>query len=158
MTILHQNHRDLHYGHFPTMLGREVLALVCDDYLGRGQYREVYSYARDPKGWVVKLENGHQSFANVREWEAWRAVRETKWAPWFAPCHTISGSGLVLIQARTTPLDPVDLPKRVPAFFTDLKPENWGRYEGRIVCHDYGNHLLHENGMTDRMRKADWFR
>lgn len=148
--------RELHTDHFPTTLGREILTMVCGDFIGRGYYREVYAYARDPQAWVAKLENGHQSFANVREWEVWLSVRDTKLVKWFAPCHDISSSGLVLIQARTEQVPIERLPKRVPAFFTDLKAENWGLYNGRIVCHDYGNHLLHERGMSCGMRDANW--
>jgi hypothetical protein len=45
----------------------------------------------------------------------------------------------------------------MPAFFTDLKRENFGLLLGRLVCHDYGVNLLMENGMTKRMRKANWW-
>lgn len=57
---------------------------------------------------------------------------------------------------RAEPVSARDLPRKVPAFFTDLKAENWGRIDGRFVCVDYGLHLLHEHGMTSRMRSVRW--
>lgn len=44
----------------------------------------------------------------------------------------------------------------MPVFLTDFKPENFGLLNGRVVCHDYGNHLLHERGMSTAMRNAPW--
>jgi hypothetical protein len=147
---------DLDTQHFRTALARDVGHFLVGDHLGGGQYREVFAYGPDPKRKVIKLEDGYASFANIREHDAWRALRDTAYARWLAPCLDISGNGIMLIQARTTPVKFDDLPKEVPAFFTDLKRSNWGRYKGRIVCHDYGNHLLLKKGITARMRKADW--
>lgn len=148
--------KTLHTEHFHSSLARDVAGHVIGDHIGSGAYRDVYAYAIDPLRFVVKLENGFASFANHREWEVWKAIQETKLAQWFAPCKAISGNGVMLIQARTKPVMFTDLPKRVPAFFADLKADNWGRYKGRIVCHDYANHMMLERGITCGMKKAIW--
>ena len=54
------------------------------------------------------------------------------------------------------PIAAIALPAEVPAFFTDLKPGNWGIYNKHPVALDYGKHMMLERGMTSRMRKADW--
>lgn len=140
---------------FPHVIARDFAKLMLTEMIGDGSARMVFGYKLDPK-YVVKIETPAQSFQNVLEWETWNRIQHTKHAKWFAPCKDISGCGTVLIQARTFPFTG-KLPKQVPAFFTDLKRANWGKYKGRLVCHDYGFHLLMENGMTSRMRKADWF-
>lgn len=33
-----------------------------------------------------------------------------------------------------------------------VQTERW-----RLVCHDYGTNLLFENGLTDKLKKADWW-
>lgn len=142
--------------HFPTTTGRDLAAMMLDRQIGVGQYREVWSTELNA-GRVLKLEGGTGQFSNVLEWEVWQAIKETKHARWFAPCYAISPCGIWLLQHRTEPMvDITKLPKQVPAFFTDLKLSNWGFIDNRFVCHDYGNNLLMENGMTHRMRRANW--
>lgn len=144
-----------YHEHFPTILARDLSGMILGESEGAGTYRHVFSHARD-KNLIVKVENGVCSFSNVREWDVWNAVKDTALAKWFVPCVTISGAGTVLIMKRAKPIPRAKLPAKVPAFFTDLKPENWGLYQGRPVCVDYGNQLLLEEGMTKRMRKVDW--
>lgn len=142
--------------HFRTVLARDLMGMVLGDSICHGTHRHVFNHATN-KDWIVKVENGAQSFMNIAEYQVWQSVKETKLAKWFAPVLEISPSGLLLIMPRcqvATIND--DLPKSVPAFMTDLKPENWGWLDGRWVCLDYGLHLLHEHGMTSRMRKANW--
>lgn len=122
--------------------------------LGQGAYRTVYEFGPD-KTKVIKLE-GNTSFQNIIEWETWNHVKYTKHAKWFAPVHSISANGKVLIQSRTKPLSRKKCPKKIPVFFTDLKSENWGKLDGRKVCHDYGSHLLMEKGMSSKMKKVLW--
>lgn len=141
--------------HFKTGLARDLAGMILGDYDGHGTYRSIFHHASDPS-LIVKVENGRQSFSNVHEWEIWKAVRDTKLAQWFAPCVDISPAGMVLIMRKCEPSNVRSLPDKVPAFFTDLKAENWGFYEGRPVCFDYGNHLMLERGMTTKMRKARW--
>lgn len=133
----------------------ELLVLLCDRRLGHGMTREVFQLYTDPTK-VIKfeLESGH--FQNVAEFTLWRSIEHTKFAKWFAPCHYISHCGRILIQSYAEPLAAIALPAEVPAFFTDLKPSNWGQIKGQPVAVDYGKHLMLERGMTGRMRRADW--
>lgn len=142
-------------GDAPT--ARELLALVCGEYLGAGIHREVYEYAPNPE-FVIKLETASASFANAREWLIWERVSQwsCKTQDWFAPCFRISPRGDWLIQARTMPLNGENMPERVPDVLNDLKTDNWGRLNGRVVCHDYADALIVEKGITKRMKKADW--
>lgn len=141
--------------HFRTVVSRDISRLAVGELLGRGQYREVFEWLPN-KALVLKVENGAKCFSNVLEHEVWERIKGTEHAKWFAPVVDISDTGAVLLQTRTQPVLARELPTHVPAFFTDLKPANWGRLGKRIVCHDYGVHLMLEVGMTKRMRKADW--
>lgn len=133
----------------------DMMRLICGEYLGSGIGRQVYVCAINPK-LVIKFESTSHSFQNVKEWEVWQAVSEVEHVKrWFAPCEMISPCGAVLIQRRTT--ECYNFPERMPAFLCDFKSENYGILDGRLVCHDYGMHLMLENGMTKRMRKADWW-
>lgn len=141
--------------HFKTGLARDVANMVLGDLHGYGTTRAIYTHATDPT-LMVKVETDAGSYNNIMEWEAWKSVKDTEFAKWFAPCVQISGAGLVLTMKKCTVATARELPRKVPAFFTDLKAENWGWYEDRFVCLDYGLHLLHELGMTKRMRTANW--
>lgn len=141
--------------HFGSVLAKDLRGMLIGDPMGYGTFRHIFNHATD-EGLVVKVENGAQSFHNVAEWHAWQSVKDTKFAKWFAPCMSISASGTILIMQRAQPATSKQLPRKVPAFFTDLKAENWGIIDGRPVCVDYGLHLLHEHGMTTRLRVARW--
>ena len=66
-------------------------------------------------------------------------------------------SGHFLVQARTTRPTHYDWPEKVPAYLTDLKKANFGMLNGRLVCHDYGLHMMREVGIASRrMVKARW--
>lgn len=116
----------------------ELLHFVAGEALGADMTREVYAHPQNPD-WVIKIENKVATFQNVKEWEFWKEYnRHATIAKWLAPCHFISESGSFLIQSRTRPLVAKELPKRLPTFLTDHKPENFGMLNGRVVCHDYG--------------------
>lgn len=135
----------------------EAFNLLCGDLIASGMSRHVYECALLP-GCVVKVE-ARPWFQNIKEHEAWEAVNESSSSlhRWFAPVRWISPYGRVLVMERTTPVTRDDLPKQIPAFFTDCKVSNWGRLNGRIVCHDYGTHLMLQRGMTKVMRSAEWY-
>ena len=135
-------------------VNRDVFSLLCAKNIGVGVSREVWSSDVFPDC-VVKIEDTKGMFQNVVEWEIWQRVVGTPFERWFAPCRWISSHGLVLVQKRTTP--PTKFPDRMPAFLCDFKRTNYGLYEGRVVCHDYGTALIFEHGMTKRMRKANWW-
>jgi hypothetical protein len=124
--------------------------------ISSGQDRTVWEWLPD-KRLVAKVELGARAFQNVFEYETWQRVKDTKWARWFAPVETIGPSGVMLLMRRTAPAQPTDYPRKVPRFFTDLKRANWGRLGGELVCHDYGRHLLMEEGMTSKLKVARWW-
>jgi hypothetical protein len=144
--------------------------LFCGKVLGEGAARKVYEHNFDGKV-VIKVETGDYSFQNITEWQTWERVKHTDLAQYFAPCVAISPNGRVLVQRRTS--RPTYYPDKVPAFFTDLKLDNFGvltngnvfvddvfdvrNPKGAFVCHDYGMHMMLEKGMTKRMRKAEWW-
>ena len=135
---------------------REAINMLCTRHIGGGSTREVWTSGLLPDC-VVKLESGDQNFQNVLEWETWQQVKDTKFASWFAPCKHISACGVVLVQTLTTVPGMSDLPEKMPAFFCDFKRSNYGMLNGKLVCHDYGlMYSLIHNGLTKRMRKADW--
>lgn len=142
--------------HFPTTNGRDLAALFLGEEIGVGTYRTVWSTNLNAER-VIKREGGDASFSNVLEWEVWQVVKDTKHARWFAPCYAISPCGIWMIQHRTAEIkDIAALPKKIPAFLTDIKVPNWGWIGDQLVCHDYGNNMLMENGLTSRMRTAHW--
>lgn len=135
----------------PHSLACDLFDMVAGPKLGSGVSRVVYECYMRPRS-VIKFENA-RTFQNVQEWQVWHEVQGTAYEKWFAPCYEISKCGRILIQGKTRPFKPGEVPKKVPSFFTDMKIGNWGMYKGKPVCHDYGIHLLIQRGMTCGMRK-----
>jgi hypothetical protein len=133
---------------------REVFHLLCNNQIGKGMSRDVYD-SKLLLDSVVKIEDYSGQFQNIIEWETWQRVKDTDYAKWFAPCEWISPNGSVLIQKKTQQAH--KYPDKMPVFFCDFKRTNYGMHNGKFVCHDYGTNLLFENGMTKRLRKADWW-
>lgn len=129
----------------------------CGPLIAQGLNRDVYECKHDPK-WVVKIQRT-QNFDNIIEWKIWNAFYH---APdhrkWFADCLTTTESGLVLIQKRVTHGAIEDYPKKVPAYFTDFKIQNYGWIGKRFVCCDYSNSLEIMTGIVpDKLRSAKWW-
>ncbi|MDP2322550.1 MAG: hypothetical protein Q8N51_00780 [Gammaproteobacteria bacterium] len=147
-----------HLGSQPSGVVLDSARLFVGKFIGGGVYRQVFEHAFD-KTQVIKLEMEAGHFHNAMEAQVWERVR---WCGsigrWFAPVLGISPWGSALLMARTEPLSAAQMKRwrHIPAFFTDIKPGNFGVYKGRLVCHDYGNHLLMEVGMTKRMRTVRW--
>ena len=137
---------------------KEIFGMFCEKEIGFGIARTVFTSPILPDR-VIKVEKYVQSFQNVSEWQVWETVKDTPFAKWFAPCYHISNCGAVLIQARTTPaLDRSIYPEKLPAFLSDTKYQNYGMFDGRLVCHDYGMlSVAISNGLTKRERKVDWW-
>lgn len=142
-------------GSFSGVVARDFFDMLVGDCLGTGGYREVYEY-RPRAGHVIKVEQLSGHFENILEWEIWHTVRDTEYAKWFAPCADISANGIWLIQKRTKPCTPKQLPERVPAFFTDIKESNIGWLNGHPCFHDYGRNKLTTLGLTKKTKKIDW--
>lgn len=122
-----------------------VLDLFVGDRLGKGSYRHVYKLKEDISK-VLKVEYCGNVFSNVHEYQVWKEVQHTPIEKFFAPCYEIDAMGIALIQARTTPFESNDdfekavrdNGDKIPAFMDDVHFGNWGMFEGRPVCHDYG--------------------
>lgn len=141
---------------------RQAYDLLCDERIGYGMSRSVFSSKLLPDC-VIKVEDGSGQFQNIVEWETWKRVADTPHSRWFAACKWISPNGIILIMERTRPPAPQEFPDKVPLFLTDLKRTNYGMARTSdprkecFVCHDYGTHLMFENGMTKRLKKAEWW-
>ena len=141
---------DIRYD-LPDSMNFGLRDLTFGTLLGNGAYRNVYELKLNPT-YVIKYERT-RTFCNAQEWLIWQEVQGTDLERWFAPCHLISQDGAFLIQQRTKPVS--KLPAELPDFFADLKPENFGRLNGRLVAHDYGNHRIYTKGLHRwRMRKV----
>jgi hypothetical protein len=150
------NYRHIEY-HDSVFAFREIESLLCGKIIDNGAARRVYECRINPK-WVVKREIG-TSAQNVIEAEIWYYVdSDPEISKWLAPVHFASQNGLYLIQSRTTPIAERDRPKHLPAFLDcDLKLDNFGWLEDRIVCHDYGTLIAGLRRRGTRLVKAKWY-
>lgn len=132
----------------------EFFNLICGELLGEGIHRKVFECRIDPTI-VIKIEQDHSTFANIREWQAWTDCQYYKpVADWLAPCVDISPNGTVMFQKRIASLSRNDkLPEQLPRFLTDVKPQNFGWLDGRIVCHDYPQMIT---TASTKLRKVEW--
>lgn len=148
MTVIRMGEPDLRVLDQNVGLKDAALSVLVGRQLAEGCYRRVFELRGDPTK-VLKLEAFGDMFCNQMEWRTWREVEHTKWAEWFAPCVSIDAFGGALVMERTKPIEdwPEGKRQRLPAFFTDVKPENFGLLDGRLVCHDYGSTLLMLRGM-----------
>lgn len=139
-----------------TTKGEEFKRTLLGDLIAIGSCRKVYQ-CRLNADFVVKVEQWRGQFQNVTEWESWMWMKGSNVAKWFAPYHYISDYGTILVQRRCQPLkDRSELPKRVPKVLTDLKAENFGWYEGRIVCFDYGTIVARAQDFPRTLIKPKW--
>lgn len=135
---------------------KELSSVMLGEFIGQGSARKVY-HARMNDKYVCKIELKAGSFQNPSEWETWNWVEGNKQlARWFAPCWAISTCGMMLVQRYCEPLRDADLPKRLPGFLCDLKKENFGMMDGRVVCCDYGTVHSAIRDVSRKMVKAEW--
>lgn len=126
----------------PEQLKEFAHLMLGEKRIGYGMSRVVYDHPHDPTK-VIKVEAEGRFFQNVMEWEIWREwSHDDDVAKWLAPCHQISASGRFLIQAKAFDCRPEDIPKKLPRFLTDHKPDNFGVMgfgkKKRVVSRDYG--------------------
>lgn len=132
--------------------------LLTGEYLASGIHRWVYDCPLR-SDLVAKVEYSDPDttriFANIREWDFWIEHKSfEKVARWLAPCEIMSPDGRILLQKRIDPLRATDkLPDKLPAFLTDVKRNNFGWFEGRIVCCDYA---ITVPNPSLRLQKAYW--
>lgn len=127
--------------------------LLCGKLIGKGAHRSVYECKLRPD-LVVKVENSSlRHFANVMESKFWADHQYyAKVSRWLAPVEFLSPDGRILLMRKADSAGS-NLPKQLPAFLTDVKPENFGLLDGRLVCVDYA--LTIPNPST-RMRAVSW--
>jgi hypothetical protein len=134
----------------------DAFNLLCHHKLGSGIHRDVFECRINPQ-LVVKVENDlpWRYFANVLEMKFWNDNQDREAiAKWLAPCEYLSPDGLVLLQRRCEPLrDSDQLPEKLPSFLTDVKKDNYGLLDGRIVCFDYA---LNIPSPSTRPKKVIW--
>lgn len=138
-----------------TVVHEEAFNMLCNKLIGEGIHRKVFSCRIRPD-LVVKVEEAEwRYFANVKEMTFWsdHSYFEAI-AKWLAPCEYLSPDGRILLQKRCEPL-PVgyEMPAMMPMFLTDLKRENFGLYEGRLVCLDYAMTIP---SPSRKLKKAHW--
>ncbi|HAZ25311.1 MAG TPA: hypothetical protein DCY95_12405, partial [Algoriphagus sp.] len=102
----------------------QIIEKICGELIGKGTYRDVYELKANPR-YVVKIERDMSTgrFCNATEYVNWCDLRFWDFIePWLCPCVRITETSQVLIQKRAKPIESIDqLPKEVPAIFTDLK-------------------------------------
>lgn len=134
----------------------DAFNLLCGKLLGEGIHRKVFECRIRPD-LVVKVEHDTdwRYFANVLEMRFWDDHQYfDKVAQWLAPCEYMSPDGRILLQRRTLPIvDSSALPAQLPAFLSDVKVDNFGMLDGRLVCVDYA--MTIPNPST-RLKKVDW--
>lgn len=140
-----------------SFIKEEAAELLLGDKIGSGVYRDVYECLMLPDC-VVKVQQDALEFDNVMEWKIWQEVRwDDELSLWFAPCVHISANGRLLIMKKTTKAGISDFPTSLPVFLGDCHKGNYGMYEGRFVCHDYGLSTALRKGLeTKRLRKVNW--
>lgn len=134
-------------------IATDAFNLLCGRKLGSGIHRDVFECKLRPELVVkVETETNYRDFANVREMKFWNDYQHMPAVKkWLAPCHFLSPDGRILLQERVQPiLREEDVPEMLPAFITDIKPENFGMLNGQFVCVDYA--LVVINPVT-RLRK-----
>ena len=134
----------------------EAFNLLCDKMIGEGIHRKVFSCRiRDDLVVKVETDNDWREFANAQEMKFWCDNQYAKdVAKWLAPCEYMSPDGRIMLQKRTQPLRDSDkLPDKLPGFLTDVKRDNFGFLNGKLVCHDYAITI---NTPSLRLKRADW--
>lgn len=143
-----------------------ILSLFVGERLGSGASRHVYALEGDDTR-VLKVEYVGRTFNNQTEWLVWEVVKEWPISDWFAPCYDIDVYGNVLIQARTEPFESSkDFHAAVrstrggviPSVFDDVHYANFGMYDGRVTCHDYGYHKFFEQVARDMSIEAGYIK
>jgi len=127
--------------------------MLCGRKIGEGIHRTVYECKIRPD-LVVKVENQEMRyFANVMEDKFWADHQYyEKVAKWLCPIEFLSPDGRLLLMRRAEQGN-ITFPDQLPSFLTDLKPENFGMLEGRLVCIDYALTVPNPN---TRMKKVNW--
>ena len=118
----------------------DTFNLLCGARLGGGAHRTVFECRIRPDLVVkVEIDTTWRGFYNAREYKFYTDYAHCPGVEkWLAPVEFISPDGRILLQKRCDPVRSTDtLPDKIPAFFTDIKRENFGWLNGKFVCLDY---------------------
>lgn len=145
------------YLSWPESCRLDFIELFCGERVGSGLDRTVYDCRVNPNV-VVKVETTKRGFQNVFEWEMWDALRGTEMAKYLAPCVHISEAGICLLQKKVEPLSGRYKNVKIPNWLSDLKPDNFGVLDGRVVACDYGlaGEIIGRGVKGTRLVKPDW--
>lgn len=126
---------------FDPILSAELMSVICGKYIGGGAYRQVFEFALN-NDYVIKIET-EGGYSNFQEFTLYEEVNglcnSLAWVKdWFAPISWISPNGQILCMQKTEDKPGKTKPNKVPAFFLDVKPDNFGWIGNKYVCHDYG--------------------
>jgi hypothetical protein len=136
-----------------------ILHLFVGKQIGSGASRRVYELNHREDA-VIKVEYTGRTFHNQTEWAIWQSVKDTALSDWFVKCLDIDSVGNVLLQAKTKPFEcNADFREALrrtrggvlPKFFDDIHYGNFGLYNDRVACHDYGYHKFFENAFHDSL-------
>lgn len=129
----------------------EFLRCMTGDLIGEGCYRYVFDNPFNKKQ-VIKIDMGETN-SNTIEWDLWNTIKLIPdLAKWFAPCIKMSPCGRVLIMEKADTSKGIDAyPKKIPSFFMDIKTQNFGFINTKLVCIDYGLNLLYVTGEKYKM-------
>lgn len=143
-------------------INTELILSLCGQKIGAGSFRMVYEYNLDPEKYVIKLEPNNTE-SNMSEYLLWDEIQglcgELEWVKnWFAPILWCSPNGKILVMQKTEEKPNKQRPKEVPAFFQDVKYDNWGWIGNKFVCHDYGflHRFIKYEKKMQKVKKDCW--
>lgn len=125
----------------------ELINLVCKKLIATGSTRRVFQCFDESL--VVKVEIHDHVFANISELLLYNGLNGTPHIKWLAPIVDISENGKFMFMKKTEPLPDDKAVWMLPEFLADLKRENFGLYEGKIVAHDYANHFCFTSALLN---------
>lgn len=133
---------------------KAMLECFVGQRIGGGTTRTVFQCKHDPSK-VIKIQSAYE-VANQMEFRVWEKFGDDpKVGKWLAPVHAISADGRVIVQSRTLPL--INPPKKIPDFLSDLKVQNFGMLDGRVVAHDYGLGIFIDSNSPIEMVAPEWW-
>lgn len=115
----------------------DAFNLLCGERIGRGSSRDVFKCRlRHDLVIKVEIEKLWRTYENFKEMSFFNDYPNA--AEWLAPCVYLSPDTRILLQLKCDPLPSgYALPEKLPNFLNDLKPENFGLLNGKLVCVDY---------------------
>lgn len=117
-------------------IAEDLFSLFVGKKVGIDVARDYYLCAFDSR-YIIKVERLMGSFQNIKEWQCWQAIQNSRYRNLFAPCKSISPNGFVLVQERTSPMLPgIEIPYDF-SMFDEIDYDNFGVIDGRVVAHNY---------------------